>query len=62
MKSRRFFKRWNMFVKAFHSTIMCIRLTLKVKTYFGNSTPATASVSPERREGEPAHKKLQSKV
>jgi hypothetical protein len=29
-----------MFVEAFHLTIKDIHLTLEVKTFFGNSTPA----------------------
>jgi hypothetical protein len=38
-----FFKRWNMFAEAFHSTIKDIHLALEVKTSFDNSTPTTGS-------------------
>jgi hypothetical protein len=41
IRSRRFFKRYNMFVEAFHSTIKGIHLALEVKISFGNSTPVT---------------------
>jgi hypothetical protein len=41
-----------MFVEAFHSVIKGIHLALEVKTSFGNSTPATASV------WNPAHRSL----
>jgi hypothetical protein len=42
-----------MFIEAFHSTIKGIHLALKVKTSFGNSTPATGSsvVSSSKRPG-----------
>jgi hypothetical protein len=43
MRSRKCFKRWNMFVEAFHSMIKDIHLTLEVKASFGNSTPAMGS-------------------
>jgi hypothetical protein len=43
MRSRRCFKRKNMFAKAFHSTIKGIHLTVEVKTSFGNSIPAMGS-------------------
>jgi hypothetical protein len=43
MRSRRLFKRNNMFAEAFHSTIKGIHLALEVKTSFGNSTPAMGS-------------------
>jgi hypothetical protein len=39
MRSRRFFKRYSMFVEAFHSMIKIIHLALEVKTSFGNSMP-----------------------
>jgi hypothetical protein len=39
MRSRRSFKRYNIFVEAFHSTIKGIHLALEVKTAFGNSRP-----------------------
>jgi hypothetical protein len=41
IRSRRFFKRYNIFAEAFHSTIKDIHLTLEMKTSFGNSTPTT---------------------
>jgi hypothetical protein len=44
MRSRRCFKRENMFVEAFHSTIQGIHLVLKLKTSFDNSTPVMGSV------------------
>ncbi len=43
IRSRRFFKRQNIFTEAFHSTIKDIHLTLEVKTSFGNSMPAMGS-------------------
>jgi hypothetical protein len=43
MRSRRCFKRLNIFVEAFHSTIKVIHLVLEVKTSFINSTPVTGS-------------------
>jgi hypothetical protein len=43
MRSRRCFKRYIMFAKAFHSMIKDIHLALEVKTSFGNSTTATSS-------------------
>jgi hypothetical protein len=43
MRSRRCFKRENMFAEAFHLMIKDIHLTLEVKTSFGNSTPTTGS-------------------
>jgi hypothetical protein len=44
MRSRRGFKRQNMFVEAFHSMIKGIHLALEVKISFGNSTPTMVSV------------------
>jgi hypothetical protein len=39
-----------MFVEAFHSMIKGIHLTLEVKTFFGNSTPAMgSSMNPAHR-------------
>jgi hypothetical protein len=35
------FKRYNIFAKAFNSTIKDIHLALAVKTFFGDSTPMT---------------------
>jgi hypothetical protein len=43
MRSRRCFKRWNMFAEVFHLMIKSIHLTLEVKTSFSNSTPAMGS-------------------
>jgi hypothetical protein len=43
MRSRRSFKRYNIFEEAFLSTIKGIHLTLEVKTSFGNSMPMTGS-------------------
>jgi hypothetical protein len=43
MRRRRCFKRYNMFVKAFNSTIKGIHLALEVKTSFTNSMPMTGS-------------------
>jgi hypothetical protein len=44
MRSKRFFKRENMFAEPFHSMIKGINLALEVKTSFGNSTPVMAPV------------------
>jgi hypothetical protein len=43
MRSKRFFKRQNIFAEAFHSTIKGIHLALEVKTPFSNSTSAMSS-------------------
>jgi hypothetical protein len=43
IRSRRFFKRQNIFAETFHSTIKDIHLALEMKTSFGNSTPTTGS-------------------
>ncbi len=42
-RSRRCFKRWNIFAEVFNSTIKDIHLALEVKPFFDNSTPATGS-------------------
>jgi hypothetical protein len=43
MRSRRCFKRYSIFVEAFHLTIKGIHLAQEVKTSFGNSMPTTGS-------------------
>jgi hypothetical protein len=43
MRSRRCFKRYNMFAEVFHLTIKDIHLILEVKTSFSNSTPMMSS-------------------
>jgi hypothetical protein len=43
MRSRRCFKRCNIFAEVFHSMIKDIHLALEVKTFFGNSTPVMGS-------------------
>jgi hypothetical protein len=43
MRSRKCFKRWNMFAEVFHSMIKSIPLALEVKTSYGNSTPVMGS-------------------
>jgi hypothetical protein len=41
IRSKRFFKRQNLFAEEFHSMIKDVHLALEVKTSFGNSMPAT---------------------
>jgi hypothetical protein len=42
LRSRRCFKRYNIFAEVFNMTIKVIHLALEVKTFFDNSTPATS--------------------
>jgi hypothetical protein len=39
LRSRRCFKRYNIFVEEFNSMIKDIHLALEVKTFFSNTTP-----------------------